>query len=159
VTHSYSLDKAWDELHWFLEPIAGPDEHPLIPTRPQVGDPSQSVFDKALQGAIHYPTDALGDPVIRTLGSPERDCSGYNPPEICQSVLAALRAADPREWEKHVPLRRELYRQAVPGMNDEEIAGFVDEELAYASDTFPVLLTVYAKAVEKGWGVSCEYSL
>ena len=159
VTHSFSLDKAWDELHWFLEPLAGPDEHPLIPTRPQVGDPSQSVFSQALQGAVHYPTDALGDPVIRTLGSQERDCSGYNPPETCKVILSALQAVDPHEWEKPVPFRRELYQRAMPGMSDEELAGFVDDELANASDTLPVLVTAYSKAVEKGWGVSCEYSL
>jgi hypothetical protein len=102
---------------------------------------------------------ALGDPVIRTLGSQERDCSGYNPPETCNVILSALQAVDPHEWEKHLPFRHELYRRAIPGMDDEEITGFVDDELANASDTLPVLVTAYSKAVEKGWGVSCEYSL
>jgi hypothetical protein len=159
VTHSYSLDKAWNELHWFLEPMAGAEDLPLYPLRPSVGDPSQSVFNKALQGEVHYSTDALGDPVIRTLGSHERDCSGYNPPETCEAIFAALQGVDPHGWEEHVPFRRELYRRAMPGMEDEEVAGFVEDELAMSREMFSILVSVYSKAVAKKYGVSCEYSL
>jgi hypothetical protein len=159
LSHSYSLDKAWDELHWFLEPMAGSDDLPLYPIRPQVGDSNQSIFNKALNGAVHYQTDELGDPVIRTLGSHERDCSGYNPPESCKVILAALQAADPSAWEEHVPFRCELYRRAEPEMDQEEIVGRVENELAMARAAFPVLVSAYSKAIDKGYGVSCEYSL
>jgi hypothetical protein len=159
VSHSYSLDKAWDELYWFLEPVAGSDDFPLHPIRPRVGNSNQTVFDKALHGAVHYPNDELGDPVIRTLGSRERDCSGYNPPETCKVIAAALQRVDPSAWQGHVPFRCELYRRASPEMDAEDIAGRVDDELGYARDVFPVLVAAYAKAVEKGYGVSCEYSL
>jgi hypothetical protein len=124
-----------------------------------MGDPNQSLIDKALDGAVGYPSDELGDPIIRTLGSPEKDCSAYNPPEICRHILAALRAIDPEAWEEHVPFRFELYRRAVPGMNEEETALFVEDELSAAREAFGVLVTAYEKAVEKGFGVSCEYSL
>src|SRR5580700_9860512 len=30
-THTISLGKLYDELHWFLEPVAGPDEFLLTP--------------------------------------------------------------------------------------------------------------------------------
>jgi hypothetical protein len=159
ISHSYSLDKAWDELHWFLEPVAGPDAHPLHPLRLNVGDPDKTVITKAFQGAGDYPKDALGDPVIRSLGSSEPDCSGYNPPETCAVILEALQRVEPVRWEEHVPFRRELYRRAFPDMENEEIAGRVEDELAYAREMFPVLITVYSKAVERGYGVSCEYSL
>ncbi len=159
LTHSYSLDKAWEELGWFLEPTAGPADHPLVPIRPLVGDLQQSVFHKALQGSVAYPTDALGAPVIRTLGSLERDCSGYNPPEICKVIVARLQEVDPHAWEEHVPFRCELYRRAIPGMTNDEIAEFVADERSIATETFAVLLSAYTNAVDKGFGVSCEYSL
>jgi hypothetical protein len=159
MSHNYSLDKAWDELHWFLEPVAGPDELPLHPSRPKVGDPSQTVFTEALQGAVHYPKDDRGDPVIRTLGSHEPDCSGYNPPETCGVILEALQRVEPVRWEEHIPFRCELYRRAIPDMDDEEIADCVDNDLSFAREAFPVLVAAYAEAVEIGYGVSCEYSL
>jgi hypothetical protein len=159
MTHSWSFDRASDELHWFLEPTAGPDDHPLSPIRPEVGAPKQSVVNKALDGDGPYPTDALGDPIIRTLGSLEEGCSGYNPPETCRVILAALERVDPLAWEAHVPFRCELYRRALPEVDPEDIAGFVADELSAARDTFPVLVSAYSRAVERGYGVSCEYSL
>jgi hypothetical protein len=158
-TYSYSLDKVWNELHWFLEPIAGPDDFPLFPQRPRVDDPKQTVFGQALQGTMHYPNDDLGEPVIRTLGSREPDCSGYNPPETCEVILASLRQVDPPSWNDHVPFRCALYRRACPDLDDEQIAEFVEDELSAARNAFPELIGAYAKAVEKAYGVSCEYSL
>jgi hypothetical protein len=159
MTHNYSLDKAWDELHWFLEPVAGPGDSPLTALWPRVGDPNETIFCKALQGTTHYPKDDLGEPVIRTLGSADPDCFGYNPPETCEVILARLQQVDPAAWEQHVPFRSALYRQACPGMEDVEIADFVETELSSARDAFPVLVAVYSRAIEKGYGVSCEYSL
>jgi hypothetical protein len=158
LTHSYSLDQAWDELHWFLEPMAGPDDFPLHPSRPDVGDPNQSLFTKALHGEVNYPKDDLGDPVIRTLGSRERDCSAYNPPQAAAAILAALQGVDPAAWDDHVPFRCQLYRRACGDLKNDEIT-FVEDELSRARDAFAVLIAAYAKAVEKGYGVSCEYSL
>jgi hypothetical protein len=71
MAHTYSLDKAHKELHWFLEPKAGSIESPLLPDYPQVGNPKQSVFDRALQGTVSYPVDDRGTPIIHTLGSQE----------------------------------------------------------------------------------------
>ena len=106
-----------------------------------------------------YLKDDFGEPVIRTLGSQDPDLSGYNPPDSCQVILAALQRIDPGTWEQHVPLRSTLYHRACPDLNDDDIAECVENELAYVRDAFGVLLAAYAKAVEKGWGVSCEYSL
>jgi hypothetical protein len=160
LTHHYSLDKAWNELRWFLEPTAGSENQPLQPMRPPpIGDPKQSVFGKALDGSGPYPTDELGDPVVCTLGSQEKGCSGYNPPDACRDILARLQVIDPHAWEEHMPFRRELYRQAVPDLTEEDIAGFVEDELSAAREAFSVVVAAYTKAVEKGFGVSCEYSL
>jgi hypothetical protein len=52
----------------------------------------------------------------------------------------------------------ELYRRACGDLNDEAIT-FVEEELSRARDAFAVLVAAYSKAVEKGYGISCEYSL
>lgn len=157
VSQSFSLDKLWEELHWFLEPMAGPEDCPLHPWQTKVGDPGQTVFGKALQGAFPYPTDDRGDPVIRSTGSPE--ASGYNPPNTCKIIYEALRLIEPAVWEKHVPWRCELYRRANLYLDDAEIADRVAEELELARDVFPVLLSAYSKAVAKGYGVSCEYTL
>jgi hypothetical protein len=159
VTHSYSLDQSWNELHWFLEPLAGPDDMPLHPIHLNVGDPGQTVFAKALQGAVPYPSDDLGSPVIRTCGSREPDCSGYNPPETARVILEALHSVDLSNWEEHVPFRCDLYRRANLGIGNEDIVNFVEDELSIARDTFPVLQSTYAKAIEKDYGVSCEYTL
>ncbi|HLJ93061.1 MAG TPA: hypothetical protein VKU02_07700 [Gemmataceae bacterium] len=159
VSHSYSLDKVWDELHWFLEPIAGPEDRPLSAFHLQVADSKLSVFSKAFQGESPYPNDDLGEPIIRTLGSHEPGCSGYNPPPTCAVILEALQRVDPAAWEEHVPFRGALYRRAIPDMDNEEIAGQVEHELAFAREAFSVLVSAYSKAVEKGFGMSCEYSL
>jgi hypothetical protein len=158
VTHSYSLDKAWEELHWFLEPMAGPDDFPLHPLRLNVGDPNLTVFTKALHGEAQYPKNDLGDPVIRTLGSSAPDCSGYNPPETSAVILEALERVELASWDDHVPFRCELYRRACGDLNNEELT-FVEEELSCARDGFAVLVAAYSKAVKKGYGMSCEYSL
>jgi hypothetical protein len=160
LSHTYRL-VAWHNLQWFLEPAAGPKISPLHPIWPKVGDPEQAVFSKALQGSVGYPKDDLGDSVIRTLGSDQPDCSGYNPPKTCKVILKALQRVDPDGWVKHVPFRCELYRQDKLNaeIDNKEITSRVKDELAFARETFPVLLSAYEKAVEKKYGVSCEYSL
>ena len=126
--------------------------------RLNVGDPNLTIFGKALHGEVHYPKDDLVDPVIRTLGSPEPDCSGYNPPETCAVILEALERVELAAWDDHVPFRCELYRRACADLNNEEIT-FVEEEVSRARDAYAVLVAAYSKAVEKGYGMSCEYSL
>jgi len=157
--HSFSLDKSWNELHWFLEPRVGPDDLPLFPLRPMKGDPRQSMFDKPLLGAATCPLDDLGDPIIRTLGSTESDCFGYNPPETVRLIYRALECVEPGRWTDHTVFRGALYRQVYPDMDDEEVADRVEDDLSFARDVFPVFLSAYSKASDKGFGVSCEYSL
>jgi hypothetical protein len=159
ASHSFSLDKSWNELHWFLAPLAGPDEFPLDPVRPKAGDPTQSIFDKAICGAQHYPVDALGAPIVRTLGSLEPDCSGYNPPATAAEIWTALQKVEPDSWTNLIPFRSALYLRESPDMDGDEIADGVANELDFARDAFPILLNAYARAAEKGFGVSCEYSL
>ncbi|MBI2806484.1 MAG: hypothetical protein HYX68_16000 [Planctomycetes bacterium] len=159
VAHSYSLDKAWQQLHWFLEPGHGPKDHPLFPLRPMRGDPGQTIFDKALLGMSSYPIDDLGSPVIRTLGSIEDDCFGYNPPEVVKVIHDALECVTLNSWTGHIPFRSELYRQDNPAIDDEEIASRVENDLSFAREAFPILRAAYRTAAEKGYGVSCEYSL
>jgi len=158
LNHSYSLDKSWQNLHWFLEPVDGTDDV-TCPQYPEVGDPGQSVFCKGLKGAIPYPKDDLGDPIIRTLGSTEPGCSGYNPPETCKVIYEALQRVDPADWGELVPLRSDLYWRTGWGLTEDDIAILIEDELTFARDAFPILVAAYARAVEKGFGVSCEYSL
>src|ERR1700722_12525085 len=102
-THSFSLGKLYDELHWFLEPVAGPDEFLLTPYPfAKVGDSNPTVFTRALLGSIHYPKDNLGQPVIHTCGSRQDDCSGYNPPESCRKIFDALSGVDPALWDANI---------------------------------------------------------
>ena len=158
LNHSYSLDKAWSDLHWFLEPVVGP-VYPTCPRYLEVGDPEQTVLTKAMKGEKPYPKDDLGDPVIRTLGSTDADCSGYNPPETCKLILQALQAVDVASWEELVPVRCALYKQENPDMPEEDVADCVANELSFAIEAFPILQSAYSRAVEKNFGVSCEYSL
>lgn len=151
-----------NELHWFLEPQAGPKDFPLHPFwQDDRGTPTQSVFSKALNGAGDYPRDALGDPIVRTCGSAEKGCYGYNPPRTAKSILRVLGTVDPSTWDEHIPLRCTLYRQTshFAEMDNAEIEERVQAELAEARETFPVLVSAYTKAVESRFGVSCEYSL
>jgi hypothetical protein len=160
LTHSFSLDKVWDELHWFLEPIAGPDEFLLSPYPfAKVGDTNLTVFTKSLMGSTHYPKDDLGEPIIHTCGSRQDGCSGYNPPEACREILSALSAVNPASWDAQVPFWCELYRRANPTSDHEDIASRAQDELDSARGAFPILVSAYTRAVELGWGVSCEYSL
>jgi hypothetical protein len=157
-TNSFSLDKAWADLQWFLEPGVGPYYPPHLEP-PHVGDPQQTVYDKALQGTMPSPVDDLGNPIIRTLGSNEPGCFGYNLPGTAQMILGSLERVDPSRWTDHVPFRCTLYRQHFPDMDDAETADRVENDLAIAREVFPVLVAAYARASEKGYGVSCEYSL
>jgi hypothetical protein len=61
-------------------------------------------------------------------------------------------------WDDHVPFRCELYRRACGDLENEEIA-LVEEELARAREVFAEMVAAYSNAAEKGYGVSCEYSL
>ena len=158
-SYTYDLGKSWDELFWFLEPLAGPADYPLYPIRPSVGNQSQSPFSRALQGSVPYPVDDRGQPIIRTLGSQEPDCSGYNPPEACSTILEALRSVDPATWMRHVSFRRELWLRTCRGWAEEEINERVETDLEMARESFPVLLAAYTEAVERGFGMSCEYDL
>jgi hypothetical protein len=155
ASRSYSLDKAWSELHWFLQPGAGTGYSLLDTWLPKVGDPDQTVLSKALQGAVHYPTDDLGKPLF---GEPGPYALGYNPPETCQVILDALQNVEPAAWRDHVPFRSTLYRRECPDMSNEEIARRVENDLSFAKEAFPVLLSAYTKAVDKAYGVSCSYS-
>jgi hypothetical protein len=156
-TYSYSLG-AWTVLQWFLEPGTGPF-NPLHLERPGVGDRRQSIFDKALAGVSLYPPDDLGDPIIRTCGSTQSGCFGYNPPEVAKSILDALTQVDPEMWQRHLPFRRELYRLHCPDLKAEEFVRDAEEDLSLACEDLSVLLAAYTKACELSYGVSCEYSL
>jgi len=103
--------------------------------------------------------DDLGNPVIRTLGTRERDCCEYNPPTTCISILEALQHVDPSTWDAHVSSRCSLFRRHCSYMDAGEVSERVSQELAAAREVFAILLKAYEKAVEKEWGVSCEYSL
>jgi len=85
MSHCYSLNSG-SELGWFLYPTAGPDGYPLYPNH-RLGDPAQNVLDMAIHGSIDYPKDDLGDSVVRTRGSTQPDCYGYNPPETVEAVF------------------------------------------------------------------------
>ena len=156
---SYSLDKAWPELEWFLQPAEGQGDLLLYPPRPRTGAAGQTLLDKALHGGQPSPRDASGAPLIRTCGSPDEDCFGYNDPPTAAAIDAALQAIDPHQWNELVPRRAALLRKAAPDLLEGEAADIAAQELELAQDAFRVLRQAYRDATARGFGVACEYSL
>lgn len=160
MNHCYSIGKSWAELGWFLEPIAELDEVSFFAGRVVGSDLSSlSIFAKALRGEADYPRDGLGEPVIRTCGTPGRDCSGYNPPPTAGSILSELKRVEPNSWDAHLPARYDLHRRYCPYLDAKQAKARASQELEFARSAFGTLLEAYSSATEKGYGVSCEYSL
>jgi hypothetical protein len=157
VNCSYSLDKAWYELDWFLQPAEGEGELLLYPTRPSAGQRGQTLLDRALLGAQGSPRDASGAPLIGSCGSEGE--FGYNDPETAAAICEALQAIDPQSWSRLLPRRIELHRRAQPDLSEDEAAEFAGRELEFAQDAFPILLRAYRDAQARRFGVACEYSL
>jgi hypothetical protein len=158
INCSYSLDKAWYELDWFLQPADGEGELLLYPSRPKAGDARQTLLDQALVGARPSPCDSSGAPLIRTCGSPDATF-GYNDPPTAAAIAAALCAIDPQSWSELLPARIDLHRRAEPGMDEVEAADWAKGELEFAQGAFPVLRQAYQDAAARHSGVACEYSL
>ena len=129
----------------------------LYPNRPQVGQPGQTLLDKAMMGAQQSPVDSTGRPLIATCGSNEDNCFGYNPPDSIAAIVDAISAVDPNEWSKWVPMRIDLYQRADP--ESECVIEVVEQELAIALSEFSVLKKAYNDALDRGFGIACEYSL
>src|SRR6185295_8459646 len=146
VNCSYSLDKAWYELDWFLQPAEGEGDLLLYPSRPKPGDPHQTRLDQALNGASEPP------PVIRTCGSPEAGF-GYNDPPAVAAIDVALQSIDPQSWSKLLPARMDLYRRA-EHLDEAEAAEIAGREFEFARRAFPVLQQAYRDAAERGFGVA-----
>jgi hypothetical protein len=157
--NSFSVDKVWCELDWFLQPAEGPDGVSLMyPVRPNVGDSGQTLLDRSLKGSQPSPCDSSGMPIIRTCGSQHDDCFGYNPPDVVSSISLALSAVDDQKWSDLVPQRIDQYCKACPEFAD-DFAGIVAQELDYARMAIEVVRHAYSVASERGLGIACEYSL
>lgn len=157
--NSFSVDKAWCELDWFLQPAEGPDGVFLMyPVRPKVSDPGQTLFDRSLKGSQPSPCDNSGMPIIRTCGSQGDDCFGYNPPDAVESISLALSAVDDGRWSDLVPQRIDQYRTACPEFAD-DFAGIVSQELDDARMALDVVRHANSVASARGLGIACEYSL
>lgn len=157
VGNSYSIG-AWQELEWFLHSASGRDDLASELGKPEIGSPDQSIFDKALRGSQLSPLDTKGQPVIRTCGSTDEDCFGYNPPSVVQEISIALDAIDPMSWHLLLPRRKQLLTESTPDLRDcvDEI---VTDELDGAGTAFAILKTAYGRARDQGFGAACEYSL
>lgn len=158
VQNSFSIDKAWYELDWFLQPAAGPGDLLMYPIRPPTGDPSQSILDRALHGGERSPLDGSGSPIIRPCGSNAEDCFGYNPPAAIASIDEALAAIDEHSWNALIQWRVNLYNQTCPDLGD-AISEIVLQEQELARMALAVARKAYRTARERGFGVACEYSL
>ncbi|HUE70060.1 MAG TPA: hypothetical protein VMP01_04155 [Pirellulaceae bacterium] len=159
MNHCFSLDKAWAELNWFLQPRDATPEPPHYPMQPRVGDPTQTLFDKAIHGAEQYPCDQSGLPIIRTLGSRHADCAGYNPPAISAAILERLETVDATTWPGLLSKYVAMYQRAFPNFDSEMVQEIAEGDLDAAQELFPVLKAAYQRAVNLGFGVSCEVSL
>lgn len=157
--YSFSIDKLWSELDWFLQPAEGPDDFPMYPLRPKVGDEEQTLLDQVLKGSQQSPLDNSDIPIITPCGSDEEDCFGYNPPSTVAEIVPALTAINPNAWADLVPQRIAMYKKTTLDVADSSIQGIVDRELEFARDAFPVCLKAYNTAMEHGFGIACEYSL
>jgi hypothetical protein len=151
--------KAWHELEWFLQPAEGVGDLLLYPDRPRAGESGQSLFDCALRGGQLSPLDDAGAPLIRTCGSEDPDCFGYNDPPAAAAIAAALEVVDPQSWPALLPRRAELLRQAAAELSESEAAEIAADELQFAEDAFAVLRHAYRDATARRFGVACEYSM
>lgn len=151
--HTYSLDKSWNALEWFLQPTDDPQE-----IRPGAGEPAQSLADKAVHGSELSPLDVEGQPVIRTCGSQEAGCFGYNPPPSIAAIQQWLAAVDGSSWKKLLSRRERFIRRTSPALDEmaEEVAA---DELEVACSALLKLKLAYQVAAERGRGVACEFSL
>ena len=154
---TYRLE-TWYGLDWFLQPAEGPDDLLTIPIRPKAGDPMQTLLDQALKGSELSPVDCEGMPLIRTCGSKDEDCFGYNPPEKVAVIHDRLSAVDVQKWDDLVPQRIELHQRNWR-YSSEQLNKHVEHELAYAREGFEVLLKAYGDARDREFGVACEYNL
>ena len=155
---SYSLDKAWFELGWFLQPSECRGDEVLYQLRPEPGEPPTMLLDLAYWGAERSPRDHSGAPVIRTCGSSDEDCFGYNDPDLARAIDDALDAIDPTTWSEALPLWISIYLTD-SSLSEDEISDIASQDLRLAQDAFRVLRQAYRDAVARGFGVACEYSL
>jgi hypothetical protein len=154
---SYSLDKAWFELGWFLQPSECRGDEVLYQLRPEPGEPPTMLLDLAYWGAEPSPCDHSGAPV-RTCGTNRPDCFGYNDPDLAAEIDDALDAIDPATWSEALPLWTCIYLTGT-SLSEDEIADTASQDLRLAQDAFRVLRQAYRDAVARGFGVACEYSL
>ena len=155
---SFELDRAWGDLDWFLQPAEVADNLLMSPSRPSVGDPSQTLLDQALIGGQPSPLDGTGSPIIRSLMPSEAGESlGYNPPETTQRMLDALMAVDVESWDEFVPTRVAQYDNSSENWGD--TAEIVATELENAKMALSVTREAYRAAIERDFGVGCEFVL
>ncbi len=83
---SYDLLEDWKLVEWYLQPFDTPPNL-SFPRRLNVKRQDRNPFDWALLGRDDSPTDSLGAPLIRSCGSREPECFGYNPPDAVLEIL------------------------------------------------------------------------
>ena len=130
----------------------------MYPTRPSTGDPSQTPLDRALKGSQQSPVDDSDTPIICTCGSEEEDCFGYNLPETIASIHDALAAIDEQSWDELVQKRIDLYLRESSDLQP-YVADLVAQELETSRMALETMHQAYGVALERGFGVACEYSL
>jgi hypothetical protein len=130
VLASKSLDELREILgRWCFVQNSFAVNKDCIPRNPKVGDPQASALDWAFGGAAKSPLDDAGQPIIRTCGSQEDDCFGYNPPGVIGHIRSALQT-------EIVAAQTEPVRQALAAVQ-----------------------IIYQTAADRNFGVACEYSL
>ena len=158
VEYSFSVDKRWWDLEWFLQPKAGNEKFPLYPIRPSVGDPEQTLFDKSLHGSQASPEDISGSPIITSCGSPEGGCFGYNPPDLVREISSTLQSVNMDAWDALIPERIDLYKRE-PLLTREDLDELVNREIMHAREALSIVKTAYKTAVDLGFGMAAEFCL
>jgi hypothetical protein len=144
---SLDLDKSWDLIHWYSDPVRR--ERADGDWRSRLPGFTPSPFDYAVHGHEPYPQGSDGQPVIRTGGDP--DSSWYNPPAVVTEIAEAVRRVAVDDWPAIDRALRQVPRDAQPYLAD------CDDRLEYAREAFNRFACFYLAASKRRFGVSVEF--
>jgi len=139
--HRFELDKSWDLIHWFADPLRrseGLSEGSL-----------SSLIGIAIYGCEEVPARGSGEPLWES-----SEGSSYNPPEAVVEIHEALARVNTDDWDAVHSLLADADPELIP-----HCAHGVDPaDLNYAKHYFKPMRSAYACAARLGLGISTDFA-